>query len=225
MSSCQYGHDDCLNLDEKCYLCSRDGLHYKEPKKLKRGLNKSSPKITKRRGSEFEFNNNKANNELLNGVTSRQTPNSGAGQIKGDEEIVGIINIMEELKEQNNLTSRGEKTFSIHKEWLEKLHKEAYAANKEFWYLKFIFSTNDQDVYTILESDMLMSMVYTMVEDRRSKLKAENEYKILEKQLKLSKMENLGLITEIELLKAQLEQIKTDEKFIGIENRITKIRN
>lgn len=207
---CEYGYIDCLNLGEKCYLCSTKGLHYKQPKEIKRGLNKSAPKVTKRGGSQFEFNNNKANNNLLSGVTSRQTPNSGAGQIKGDEQICGIINIMEELKEQNKLTSKGVKTFTIQKEWLEKLEQEAKAENKEFWYLKFIFSGNDKDVYCILNSDMVMSMVYTMVEDRKTKIKYELDTDVAHKENELLKAKMLTLKKENELLKTKLKSLDND---------------
>lgn len=207
---CEYGYPDCLNLGEQCHLCSVKGLHYRPPKEVKRGLNKSAPKITKRSGSAFEFKNNKANNNLLSGVTSRQTPNSGAGQVKGDEQISGIINVMEELKERNQVTSRGEKTFTIQKEWLEKLKKEAQAENKEFWYLKFIFSGTDKDVYCILDSDMVMSMVYTMVEDRRAKKKAELDVEITNKENELLKAKLLVAEKENQLLLAKLKS--TDAK-------------
>lgn len=207
---CEYGYTDCLNLGEKCYLCSTKGLHYKQPKEIKRGLSKSAPKVTKRGGSQFEFNNNKANNNLLSGVTSRQTPNSGAGQIKGDEQICGIINIMEELKEQNKLTSKGIKTFTIQKEWLEKLEREAKTENKEFWYLKFIFSGNDKDVYCILNSDMVMSMVYTMVEDRKTKIKYELDTDVAHKENELLKAKFLTLEKENELLKAKLKSLDNE---------------
>lgn len=212
MNQCEYGYPDCKNLDIKCHLCSVKGLHYKAPKDIKRSLNSNTAKITKRKGSEFEFRNNKANNNLLNGTTSRQTPNSGAGHIKGDEEISGIINIMEELKEQNKITSKGEKTFSIHKEWLEKLKIEAQAANKEFWYLKFVFSTNDQDVYAILDSEMVMSMVYTMVEDRKKALLAKQEQEIIKKESELLQCQLLTANKEIELLKAQLKYEQSKDK-------------
>lgn len=202
---CEYGFSDCINKDVKCHLCSTKGLYYKPPKVVKKGLNKSAPKITKRMGSEFEYNNTKANNALLSGTTSRQTPNSGAGQIKGDEEIVGIINIMEELKEQNKMTSKGVKTFTIQKEWLEKLEREAKEANKEFWYLKFIFGQNEKDVYCILSSDMVMSMVYTMVEDRKALLLSKQEQEVCQKEIGLLKAEKLHLEKEIELIKAELQ--------------------
>lgn len=197
-----------MNVGEKCHLCSTKGLHYKPPKEVKRGLNKTAPKITKRGGSVFEYNNNKANNNLLSGVTSRQTPNSGAGHVKGDEQISGIINIMEELKEQNKLTSRGEKTFTIQKEWLEKLKREAIAENKEFWYLKFIFSGADKDVYCILDSDMVMSMVYTMVEDRKSKQKAELSLDVINKENELLKAKLLTAEKENDLLKAKIKLLE-----------------
>lgn len=221
---CEYGFTDCINQDTKCHLCSTKGLHYKSPKIVKKGLNKSAPKITKRMGSEFEYNNTKANNALLSGATSRQTPNSGAGQVKGDEEIVGIINIMEELKEQNKMTSKGIKTFTIQKEWLEKLEREAKEANKEFWYLKFIFGQNEKDIYCILHSDMVMSMVYTMVEDRKAVMLAKQEQDICKKETDLIHAKNLVLEKELELANAKIKHyeslIFTNDKFTSTEQGV-----
>lgn len=206
---CQWGLEGCLNL-ERCYLCTSEGLHYKTKQRKRTQLAHRQAKINDRAGSGFEYRNNQNNNELLSGATSRQTPNSGAGQVKGDEEIRGIIKVMEELKEQNKTTSRGEKTFSIQKEWLLKLRREASAAGKEFWYLKFVFAKDDRDVFTILDSDMVMSMVYSMVEDRKAKYKAEADLDVAEKRRRLIEVENTKLLAEIDLLKAEIKRLKPD---------------
>lgn len=162
MCECEWGRTDCLNQDKKCYLCITENQYYTP--KAKPFMPKRR-KANKRAGSQFEADNSNQNNRLLLG--SMPTPNSGAGYIKGDEQIKGYIHIMEELKEQNKVSSKGEKTFNIHKEWLTKLHREAIASNQEFWYLKFIFAGADKDVYAILEEDVLMGMVKTMWEDRK----------------------------------------------------------
>jgi hypothetical protein len=80
---CQY--TDCTVQGKDCWRCVPLGRFYSPPKKRKTGLAPRQAKTTGRRGSQFELDNHKANQDLLNGVTSRMTPNSGAGSIKGDE--------------------------------------------------------------------------------------------------------------------------------------------
>jgi hypothetical protein len=111
------------------------------------------------------------------------TPNSGAAFVKGDEEISGIINIAEELKTSSTITSRGNKTISIQKLWLDKLRQESRESRKEFWYLKFAFGDHEKDWYAILDSDMIMSMVYTMLQDRQVRRILEDENKALRKKI------------------------------------------
>ena len=177
--TCQWHHNDCKNLNNKCFLCVTDSQYY-EPVEIKRySLNKKAAKPDNRKGSNFEYKNHIKNEQLLNSTSTRMTPNSGAGYIKGDEEIVGLINIMEELKTQDKTTSRGDKTFSIKKSWLEKLHNEAMDANKEFWYLKFSFGKDDES-FIISEEDMIMGMVYTMYKDRQKAIKLEQEIERLQ---------------------------------------------
>lgn len=205
--SCQWGHEDCTRPD-KCYLCMTEDLYYVPPK-VKKHIKKA--KETGRKGSQFEAMNSNLNNQILIGG-SVPTPNSGAGAIKGDEEIKGLINIMEELKEQNQLNSRGEKTFTIHKEWLTKLHNEAKAARKEFWYLKFIFSNQDigrDEYYAILESSILMRLIKTMWEDRKKANLAQSQIDIANRRKELVEAENVYLKAQIALLEAQLNEKST----------------
>lgn len=204
MNCCKWGMIGCLNMD-RCYLCTSEGLHYKSKNAPKKSLSHRQAKVTKRKGAQFEYDNNQANKNMLSGATSRMTPNSGAGKVKGDEEIRGIITIMEELKEQNKTTAKGEKQFSIQKDWLMKLRREATEAGKEFWYLKFIFATNENDIFVVSDYDVFMSMVYTMVSDRQSKMKAINQLDVIEKLRRLTDAENTKLLAEIDYLKAQLK--------------------
>ena len=61
------------------------------------------------------------------------TLNSGATVLeKGDEQISGIINVMEELKTQMPDRAKGTKTFTIKRQWLDKLNKEAKWKIKNF---------------------------------------------------------------------------------------------
>jgi hypothetical protein len=203
--SCEWGHSDCTNTD-KCWMCVVEDKYYKPSKKPSAGMSKRRAKPTGRRGSHFEYDNHVANKDLLTGATSRMTPNSGAGQIKGDEQIRGIISIMEELKTSAQQTSKGVKTISIQKEWLDKLRIEASQANKEFWYLKFAFGDYERDWYVILESDMVMSMVFTMVEDRKAKAQADARAEVAERRRQLTEAENVALLARIALLEAQLKE-------------------
>ena len=210
--NCKWNHSDCKYINEKCYLCFIEDQYYtsnikiKEPKKAKE---------TKRKGSKFEAVNSNNNNAILLGV-SRPTPNSGAGYIKGDEQICGLVNTMEELKEQNSVNAKGEKTFTIHKQWLDKLSREAKAENKEFWYLKFCFSTQDAlnlIHYVIIESDMLMSMIKTMWEDRRKAKTYQQEIDLYKAKANRIEAENL-------LLRAQIEELKCENELLKNKNMI-----
>lgn len=202
--TCNWGRTDCKHFDEKCHVCFMQDQHYVSTTKVKAP---KKAKETKRKGSQFEAVNSNANNAILLGG-SAPTPNSGAGKVKGDEQIKGLINIMEELKEQNSTTSKGAKTFTIHKEWLDKLDREAPAENMEFWYLKFAFSTQDainMQHYVIISSEQLMSMVKTMWEDRKIAKTVRSEIAVHNARANLAEADNVKLRAELELLKAELE--------------------
>lgn len=207
--SCDWGRTDCKNEDTKCHLCTAPDYHYESKYKKKQSMAKA--KVTKRQGSLFEARNHVNNHDLLTDVSSRMTPNSGAGKVKGDEEIRGIINIMEELKthqKKNEGRQPGKESFTIQKNWLIKLNKEAKEANKEFWYLKFAFKDEDHDHYVVVESDTIMSMVKTMVEDRRVAKGAEYKISIAEKKAMLKEAESVKLFAENELLKARIKELE-----------------
>jgi hypothetical protein len=205
--SCEWGRTDCSNAGNRCFTCVAEDLHYSSnAKKAPQPIAKvRSTPSSKRKGSTFEDRNHVRNTDLISGVTTRMTPNSGAGSVKGDQEIQGIINIMEELKEENKILAKGDKSFSIKKSWLEKLEKEGREAGKEFWYIKFCYGTHDTDTYVVMSEDMCMSMVQTMVEDRKTKKKIELESVVNENRRRLLEAENVKLYAEIELLKSQIK--------------------
>lgn len=209
--SCEWGRSDCKNEGDKCYLCNAPDYHYESKFKKKQTMAKKV--VTKRQGALFEARNHVNNHDLLNDVSTRMTPNSGAGKIKGDEEIRGIINIMEELKthqKKNEGREPGKETFTIKKAWLQKLNKEAKEANKEFWYLKFAFKDEDHDHYVVVESDTIMSMVKTMVEDRRTAKHAQSKIDVSEKRARLKEAESATLFAENEYLKARIKELENE---------------
>ena len=188
----------------KCELCFNQA--YFSPEKIK-VRKQYTGKKSNRQGAKFEAKNHEANQKLL--TSSNLTPNSGAGYIKGDEQITGLVRIMEELKTHvKPRMARGDKTFTIHKEWLEKLNKEAPLENMEFWYLKFRFLETDPETYITINEPVLMAMVKTMVEDRRKARLAQQAIDLANARADRIKAENILLEARIRELTLQLETEK-----------------
>lgn len=220
---CQWNYPDCAYEGSavKCDVCFTAGLLYKEKKaKIKKTLAKHQNKADGRMGSSFEYKNHRTNQEVLSdNITVGMTLNSGATVLeKGDEQIRGLINIMEEDKTRVIEQTKGKETFTIQKKWLEKLHREALAENMEFWDLKFSFREMDKDVYTIMEQEVFYSMIKTIVSDRRKVKVLEKKKDIAEKELALIKAENSELVNKIALLESQLEYERYTKKIDEDEN-------
>lgn len=210
--TCEWGHSDCKYEGFKCYTCFSDSVNYIPIKQKKHyTLNrKQTNKPDKRKGSNFEYNNHNNNIKILkDDAISSMTLNSGATIIeKGDEQISGIIEIMEELKTQMPDRTKGIKSFTIKREWLDKLHREALQENKEFWYLKFAFSEDETNhvggqVFVVTEQDIIMSMIKTMVEDRKVANRANALIDVANKRKELIEAENIKLRAEVALLRAE----------------------
>lgn len=183
---CLEGFGPCANKDKKCDLCI-DGSQFKELEiKQRKGLQKRNyNKKSNRMGSTFEYNNHKNNKATIDSVVNTSmTPNSGAGSsIKGDEQITGLIRIMEELKTQEVERARGHSQFTIKKEWLDKLDREAPKENMEFWYLKFAFKDTDDKSYVVIDTQQIMDMIATIVNDRKLANEAKNKISTVNKRL------------------------------------------
>ena len=143
---------------------------------------------------------------LADTVTS-MTLNSGATVLeKGDEQIRGLINIMEEDKTRTVEQAPGKKTFTIQKKWLDKLLKESGAEDMEFHYLKFSFHEFDNDIYVITELDQIQSMVKTMVTDRR-------KAKDFDYRIQLEQKKNQALMAENSALRAKIAYLEKEEEY------------
>lgn len=212
--ACEWGYSDCQNEDKKCYLCVSEGFHYVAPKAKPAGLRKNyiKTKETKRQGSISEVKSfNQTQAALSTGVTA--TPNSGAGRVKGDEQIRGLINVMIELKTttRKNLNKEpGKETFTIQRAWLDKLEAEAKAENMEFQYLKFSFKEHDDKFYCVTDSDVIIDMIATMKNDRETLKRSQNEIDVYKKRAQYYEALNTSLTAEIELLKAEIKHLKGD---------------
>lgn len=197
--ACEYGYNDCVNMDKKCVLCV-DGYHYKEPKKISYGLKKTiKVKETARQGSNQEVKVYNQTKDIVQG-----TPNSGAGSIKGDLEIGSMAMIeCKTTTKKNEGRQPGKESFSIQRGWLEKLEIEA-KGKKEFHFLVFSFKEHDDKQYVVSDLNVYNDMIATMRHDRIKLKESENIINIHKTRTALVEAENTKLLAEIEHLKAQL---------------------
>lgn len=213
MSNCEFGYENCTNENKRCALCV-DGLYYKAPKKIK-GLQNNrlniKTKKSNRMGSISEVKSYKQTKQALEtGVTG--TPNSGAGHIKGDEQIRGLLNVMIEIKTtvKKNLNKEpGKETFTIQRAWMDKLEREAQEAGMEFNYLKFSFKEHDDKFYIVAQDTQILDMIATMKHDREQLKKNNNEIEIMKRRQEYLEVK----IAELEAENAYLKAIQNKDDY------------
>ena len=209
---CEFGHNDCTNCSQ-CHLCF-NGSKYKAPKKKTSGLSKNYNKQSKRMGSVSETKVQQTNQATIDTVTSsRLTANSGAGfgsgTEKGDAWITGLVEISQEVKTQLPDRAKGCKSFTIQKEWLDKLDYESRKANKEFWWLVFSFKETDNQMYIVADNQVFQDMVATLVADRKLAAEADKKIDLANKQRRITEARNTELQAQIDRLQAELDYYKT----------------
>ena len=203
---CEFGYTNCKNAGKRCDLCF-DASNYVAIKAKSNGLRKrNNEKPTGRMGELFERNNHKAVKNNIESVTTGMTPNRGAGKVKGDQQITGLIRIMEELKTQDPNRARGHNQFTIQRKWLDKLDREAPAENMEFWYLKFAFCDTDDQSYIVFDSGQMNDMIATIIHDRKKANEADAKVKVANTRRVLAEAEATKLFAEVEYLKALLDK-------------------
>lgn len=190
----------------KSVLCV-NGSKYAPIKNKTYGIKKNPNKKSNRMGSQAEMINHQ---NTVDTISSNMTPNSGAGKVKGDEQIRGLVNIMQEVKTQEITRARGHSQFTIKREWLDKLDREAPAENMDFWYLNFSFKDNDEQMYTVIDSRQMQDIVATMVEDRKIAKQAQNKIDTANKRRIMIEAENTKLQSEIDYLKAKIKELEDD---------------
>ena len=214
--SCPYGCEDCVNT-EQCYLCISKSK-YKAPKKKSSGLSsKNYNKQSKRMGSISETKVQQQNQTTIDNVcSSRLTSNSGAGfgsgTEKGDAWITGLVEISQEIKTQLPDRAKGCKSFTIQKQWLDKLTYESQQANKEFWYLLFSFKETDDQFYVVCDNQVFQDMVATLVADRKIAKEAQKHIDIANKAQLLSDKKNSELLATIDRMQAEIDYLKAQLK-------------
>ena len=206
--SCPYDYTDCTNCSQ-CHLCF-NGSKYRPSKKKNSGIQKNYNKQSKRMGSISETKVQQTNQATIDTVTSsRLTANSGAGfgsgTEKGDAWITGLVEISQEVKTQLPDRAKGCKSFTIQKEWLDKLDYESRKANKEFWWLVFSFKETDNQMYVVADNQVFQDMVATLVADRKLAAEAGKKIDLANKQKKVIEAKNTELQATIDYLQAQIE--------------------
>lgn len=201
-------NEDCTN-SEQCYLCFNSSK-YIPPKKKSQGIKKNVNKKSNRMGSTLEV---KTQQRLKSSVTSDKTmadmtPNSGAGNVKGDAQIRGLVRCMIENKTQEVVRAKGHKSFTIKREWLDKLATEAPKEDMEFWWLTFSFKDTDDQLYTVIDDQQMQDMIATIVHDRRIAQEADKRIDLANKLRKIAETKNTELEATIDRLKAELEYYK-----------------
>lgn len=184
-----------------------DGSKYQAVKYKSFGIKKNYNKKSNRMGAKAELINHESNTAT---ISTSMTPNSGAGKVKGDEQLRGIVNIMQEVKTQEVVRARGHSQFTIKREWLDKLDTEAPVENMDFWYLVFSFKDTDEQQYVVIDKAQMNDLMATVIHDRKLAKAAQNKIDIADKKRILIEAENVKLHAEIDLLKAQLEQYEGD---------------
>lgn len=205
---------DCDKLDckfcgtDKCLMCV-NASKYSPEKKKQYGIKKNLNKQSNRMGSKAEMINH---NSIDATVKASMTPNSGAGKIKGDEQIRGLVNIMQEVKTQEVVRAKGHTQFTIKREWLDKLATEAPAENMDFWYLVFSFKDTDSQQYVVIDKQQMNDMVATLIDDRKIAKHANAKVALADKKRIAAETENLALLAKIDALQAEIDLLKRERE-------------
>ena len=206
--SCPFNKDDCQN-ETQCHLCF-EASKYIAPKKKQYGIKKNNNKKSNRMGSNLEVVNQKRLSSTVsdNKTVADMTPNSGAGHVKGDAQIQGLVRCMIENKTQEVTRAKGHSQFTIKREWLDKLANEAPKENMEFWWLTFSFKDTDSQLYTIIDDQQMQDMIATLVHDRKVAKEADSKVELANKQRKMIEAKNTELEATIDRLKAEVDYYK-----------------
>ena len=168
-------------------------------------------------GAQSETKVQKTNQATIDNVTSsRLTSNSGAGfgsgTEKGDAWITGLVEISQEVKTQLPDRAKGCKSFTIQREWLEKLDYESRKAGKEFWWLVFSFKETDNQMYIVCDNQVFQDMTATIVSDRKIAADAQKKIDAADKARILSDKRNTELQATIDRMQAEIDYLKTQLK-------------
>lgn len=155
--------DQCSNTAQ-CYRCFHQHL-YKPHKRQTPLAPKSLSRTPKKQGIKAEQDFVKQYKQTIqraDQVVRQQIASGALHHHPGDVETFdSFIASLYEIKEKLVDHTKGKKTFTIQKEWLDKLKKEARQLNKDHYALPFRFS-EDNSFYVVIELEILLSLVETI---------------------------------------------------------------
>lgn len=213
--SCKWNLNCKFINTKKCDTCFTTGLLFQEiSEKKPSALKRKTQRADKRLGSGFEFANHQRNVSALRQTESNMTINSGATKRqKGDENIIGYVKIMEELKTKTGEKSKGSKSFTIKKEWLDKLDKEARERGFEFWYLVFAFTEEEglnNDSYVAIDKGVILDMIQTIISDRKRADLAAQAAKVSELETQAKAAEISALYSKVRYLEEKVKLLEAN---------------
>lgn len=107
---------------------------------------------------------------------AQRQPNSGAmWHAKGD---IKLEHALMECKERGTTNSRGKKTITIPKEWIDKQILEAFQEQRPYWYIPFGYK-GDDGIYLVKSYDHEMELIYELREARKKAERLEQELEAL----------------------------------------------
>ncbi|OQY10687.1 MAG: hypothetical protein B6I28_00405 [Fusobacteriia bacterium 4572_132] len=184
MEECKY-YFDCKNND-KCYRCSSFNLHspIKRIKSFNKIKSRTNSNAVLRDENSWENLEQEVADSLNNVPTieeARRSIRSGAFDIEKEDVVDWLLFIECKERKGNELKGKGQKSFSIKKEWLEIAKGQADKVNKPMT-LPFRFKDDDK-IYTIMDFEDLSELNGIIKSYYTRNIKLEKENEILKKKM------------------------------------------
>lgn len=204
---CEY-EDRCLNND-KCLICTKHRL-LKLPEDKKKLSMQSKARVVQKK-KDCNEDSSESWKDLESAVASRLSAVPTVRQYNDMREsrrqvrsgaiwfMPGDVTdtvVLSECKERSTITAKGEKTITIPRGWLTKIHEEAESDGK---YPSFMFRyKNDETIYSINEFDVLCDMVLEIKYLRNDNVNLTSEKEKYLRVIKQQEAEIIRLRTELE---------------------------
>ena len=187
MDKCSQEEFNICIHNNMCFRCENKSL-YKEPKWMEQQKKKKASIKKKKEGLDFEKEVQKKYNKYIKSQKTSYIKNNkkiepqaakqqiGSGSLWFAPSDIITENELIECKERGTTTSKGNKTISIQKKWLDKVKYEAALANKKQWYLSFKYKDTD-DIYIIkdFEDELAIIQLINNLQEEIKELRGGND--------------------------------------------------
>lgn len=151
LNDCQF-RESCINQD-KCYICNGSGTFYKTKKVVKRLQKKQPTKTSWQRLEQY----------IADSINEAKRQVGSGNKWFNPGDIITDVFIID-AKERT-----GEKSFTIQKDWLDKLYDESKVMGNRIPVLCFRFK-NSETIYTIMSYENLLNII-SMLEQYKLSMK------------------------------------------------------